>query len=107
MTKRTGAVSPIAREIARIEPVTIPVRAEGNTMRSDTLWGLAPSASPASRRVLGTFKTAISVESTITGSISTASANDPAIAENPTCRSWRTKEKANNPMRIDGAPAMV
>ena len=85
----------------------MPVTAEGSTMRSETLWGLAPSASPASRRVLGTLDTAISVEMTITGSISTASANDPAIAEKPTCRSWTTKEKANRPMRIDGAPAMV
>ena len=43
-------------------------------MRSDTLWDFAPRASPASRSVLGTLRTAISVEMMMTGNINTANA---------------------------------
>jgi len=69
--------------------------------------GLGPSARPASRSVCGTPRTAISVEITMTGSISTANAKDPANAEKPMFKSRTTKEKANRPIRIDGAPAIV
>ena len=43
----------------------------------------------------------------MTGNIKTASANDPAIEENPTLRSCTISEKAKSPIKMDGAPAIV
>ena len=40
----SGAVSPIARESARIEPVAIPGIAAGSTWRETTCHWVAPSA---------------------------------------------------------------
>ena len=86
---------------------TMPVTAAGRTIFMETLWGFAPSARPASRSVWGTPRTAISEEITMTGSIKTAKAKEPAMAEKPILRSCTIKLKANSPMRIEGAPAIV
>jgi hypothetical protein len=86
----------------------MPVTAEGkHYLRRDFVRLGARGRDPLRARELGTLRTAISVEMMITGNINTARANAPAIAEKPTLRSCTMKEKANSPIKIEGAPAMV
>ncbi len=55
---RIGAASPIARLMARIEPVMMPGMAEGSVMRLIICHRVAPRASAPSRSELGTARSA-------------------------------------------------
>ena len=69
---RMGATSPAPRLTARIVPVRMPALACGTTTLK-TVWNLvAPSASDASRSSRGTARSASSVATMTTGSVSTA-----------------------------------
>ena len=84
--KINGAVSPAARAIARVVPVTIAGKAAGKTILS-TVWKLeAPTPTDAQRTSWGTICNASSVVRTIIGSISIARAKPPAKAEKPPVR---------------------
>ena len=78
LTKSSGAVSPIAREIAITVPVTIPPSALGRTTPRTVRQRLAPSASAPSRWLAGTSRSTSWVERVISGSITIESAIEPA-----------------------------
>ncbi len=78
-----GAVSPIARDRARIVPVRMPGRAEGRTWSRTTCQLVAPSASAAWRSELGTVRSASCVAITMTGRTSRPSVRPPAQSVGP------------------------
>src|SRR5215217_9386359 len=74
LVKRSGAVSPAARAVARVAPVTIPPTACGRTMLRVVRHFAAPSARLASRIELGTRARTSWVARAIIGTIRIASA---------------------------------
>ena len=72
-----GAVSPIALEIARMTPVTIPPADAGNTWNQVVCHLVAPSAKDASRIVFGTAFNASRVATIMIGRINNASVRLP------------------------------
>ena len=79
--KRSGAVSPAMRAVARMIPVTMPARAARQETSVITLEVGAPSAAAASRRLDGTRRSMSSVVRTMTGIAMIASAMPPAQPE--------------------------
>ena len=73
-----GAVSPAARATARITPVTIPARASGRTTPVMVRQRLTPSASAASRRLIGTRAMTSWLARVTSGSMMIASAIEAA-----------------------------
>jgi len=65
------------RATASSDPVTSPVLAVGSTIRKTTRQRGAPSASAASRKLLGTSRSTTSAERVTIGSISNDNATDP------------------------------
>ena len=74
----SGAVSPMTRAIARIEPETMPESAVRNTTLVMVRCLVTPSASDASRRSFGTILSISSVVFTTVGIMSSDSATDPS-----------------------------
>ncbi len=89
-TSSSGAVSPIAREIARITPVTMPGIEAGRTWRRIVCHWVAPSASEPSRIEGGTARIASRAAMMIVGRTSSASVRDPARTMKPRLRGPRT-----------------
>ena len=79
----SGAVSPIARDSARINPVKIPGVATGSTWCQIVCHFVAPSAYEPSRSDPGTARSASRVERMTTGSTSSASVDAPARTLRP------------------------
>ncbi len=117
--KRMGATSPAPRLTARMVPVRMPGAACGTTT-CITVWNLvAPSASDASRSSRGTARSASSVATITTGSVSTAmvSAAQMSAGWPYTFSPWKKalsmpaptnctkKPRPNRPKTIDGTPA--
>src|SRR5215211_8746500 len=78
LTNSSGAVSPRARATASRAPVIIPLRAVGTTTETVVRHRLAPSARPASFVVSGTSARTSWQDRATSGSITTASATEPA-----------------------------
>jgi hypothetical protein len=74
--KRMGATSPAPRDTARMAPVRMPGRAPGSTTRASVWLLVAPSARLAVRCSSGTARSASSVATITTGSVSTASVSE-------------------------------
>ncbi len=74
----SGAVSPAARATASTVAVTIPPSALGRMTLSTVRQRLTPSASAASRRLLGTSSSTSWLPRAISGSMMIASATEPA-----------------------------
>ena len=79
----SGAVSPIARDSARIRPVRMPGIATGSTWYQIVCHLVAPSAYDPSRSDPGTARSASRVERMTTGSTSSASVEAPARTLRP------------------------
>ena len=79
----SGAVSPIARDSARISPVRMPGIAIGSTWYQIVCHFVAPSAYEPSRIELGTVRSASRVDRMTTGSASSASVAAPASTLRP------------------------
>ncbi len=77
---RIGATSPAPRLTARIVPVRMPGAACGTTTCMTVCNLVAPSASDASRSSRGTARSASSVATMTTGSVSTAMVSDAQIS---------------------------
>ena len=86
-TISSGAVSPATRAMPRINDVARPDRAVGSTTRRTVCHRDAPSASPASRRPLGTVFSATSDERAMTGIIVVVSATATANPSRSQCNS--------------------
>ena len=84
-----GAVSPMARERARMVPVRIPGMAIGSTWSRSTSHLVAPRASPAWRRLSGTAFSASRVAMMITGMTSRLMVSPPARMVRPLVRGER------------------
>ena len=77
---RSGAVSPSARAMPMIVPVSMPGRASGRTCWNTTCTGDAPMPSAASRMLGGTDLIALRPAMTITGMVISASVMPPTKA---------------------------
>ena len=73
-----GAVSPIARDKAKIEPVKIPGKAAGKTTRKIVCHFVAPIADDASRNAFGTARIASWAKTITTGKINRLIVNPAA-----------------------------
>jgi hypothetical protein len=75
-----GATSPAPRLTARITPVRIPLLACGSTMRNVVWKRVAPRLIAAIAQIVaGTVRSASSVATMTTGSVSTASVSEDQI----------------------------
>ena len=81
--RSSGAVSPTARESARIEPVAIPGIDAGSTWRETTCHFVAPSASPPCRIESGTARIASREEMITVGSTTSVRMIAPARSTRP------------------------
>ena len=82
-TRISGAVSPIARDSARITPVAMPGIAAGRTWRQIVCHWVAPSAIEPSRIDGGTARIASRAAMITTGSTSSPSVRPPASTTLP------------------------
>ena len=78
VVKSSGAVSPAARATASTVPVTMPPNAVGKMTPSTVRQRLTPRARLASRRSLGTSSRTSCAARATRGSITIASATEPA-----------------------------
>ena len=113
-TSSTGAVSPAARAMASMMPVTMPGRAVGRTIFRIVFHCGMPSAYAPSRSGPGTSRSISSVERTMVGNISTVSASEAAKPENrgvPLLNHGLTistqKASTNRPATMDGMPVIT
>ena len=81
--KRTGAVSPAARDTWRITPVRMPLIELGSTIVRIVCQREAPRFQQASRKAIGTAARASRVLVMITGRVITASVQEAASSERP------------------------
>ena len=79
----SGALSPIARERARIEPVAMPGTAAGSTCRRIVCHLVAPSASEPSRIEGGTARIASRAAMITIGSTSSVRVSPPVSSVKP------------------------
>ncbi len=100
--KRSGAVSPAARAIARVVPVRIPLNVVGRITPTIVRHLLTPSARLPSRRWLGTRARISCVAREITGSMMIARAIAPMKPFWP--RPTTSSAKRKMPITIDGSP---
>ena len=101
----SGAVSPIARDIAKILPVKIPGIAAGRTTRKIVCHFVAPIPYEASRCSLGTARMASCAATIITGKINKLIVKPAAKTLLPS-PIMRTKiVKPSNPKTMEGTPA--
>ena len=84
-----GAVSPATRVIPNTEAVRIPGRAYGSTAVRIDCHLVAPSASEASRKPLGTARSDSSHDVTMTGSTMMARVKPPASIQVP--QPWKER----------------
>ena len=90
-TTISGAVSPMARDSARITPVAMPGTAAGSTWRQIVCHWVAPSAWEPSRIDGGTARMASRPAMITTGSTSRPSASPPASTTLPRPSGPRTR----------------
>ena len=83
-TMSSGAVSPTARDSARIEPVAIPGMDAGSTCRQTTCHFVAPSANAPCRIESGTARIASREATTTVGSTTSVRMSAPAKTTRPT-----------------------
>ena len=83
---KIGADSPIARLMARIEPVIMPGIADGSVMFQITCHGVAPNPRAPARRELGTARNDSWVLMMMTGSVTNMSVKAPANTPRPNGR---------------------
>ena len=104
----SGAVSPMTRATARIDPETMPGSAVRNTTLVMVRCLVTPSASEASRNSFGTILSISSEDLHTVGSMSSASATDPSNPLNvPGPHTIAKSESAKRPATIDGMPLMT
>ena len=96
-TSSSGAVSPSARETARITPVAIPGIEAGSTWRRIVCHLVAPSASEPWRIESGTARIASRAAMITIGSTSRARVSEPAA---------RMKPRSSGPRTMKASPRM-
>src|SRR5215467_4686811 len=113
-TSSTGAVSPQARAMASMTPVTMPVAAVGSTIFMIVFHFGMPSAYAPSRSAAGTSRSISSLARVMVGSISTESASaaaKPEYAGRPPLKYGETtatqNARMNRPLTIDGMPVIT
>ena len=94
-----GAVSPIARESAKIVPVRIPGKAMGKICSLMICHLLAPRAKPACRRLSGTARSDSRVVMIIIGRINKLKVKAPASTLRPLVIGSNTRTKISKPSK--------
>src|ERR1035437_3384275 len=102
--KMSGAVSPMARDMPRRIPVTIPDKPIGTKTDRTALQRARPRARAPSAIGLGVSRRISSADTVTTGSITIARASDPARPEKWPCVTT-TVAYTKMPTTIDGRPA--
>lgn len=102
-----GAVSPIARDSARMIPVKMPGSAEGRTWARTTCQRVAPSAKAANRKEFGTDRIASFAAIIITGSMSKDMVKAPAMTLRPRPKNRTKMASPRIPKTMEGTPARL
>src|SRR5438034_3983261 len=102
-----GALSPIARDKAIINPVRMPPVAYGSTWSFTVCHLVAPRACAASRMLFGTERIASRAEVTTIGSISNARVKPAVKMLWPRCNWYTSSPRASSPYTMEGTPARL